>query len=369
MTPLEYGRAMEAKALQMFAQSPNVPGFGEVSELEVPDFGEVVVQIPHSGQYDILPRRLRASMRGSRTNYTIRSAWDDGSDSTFIVWDDLSDSKEAMEHERLQQLFRDADTSRRAEKVRQATLWKSWMQEQNVCPLQHIHEQWQGELKRMELYVEKEPNAEALLFHVDLDSVISAHDSIPENCTCRVGPAQWARVVDLVVSVDRRCKQLGHYPYERSTLYEKWIVGQRKNAYSIRHVHDSPFKRKPWFVSEDPYIIHLSTVEVEPCPDNDQRWKESHVRALEHELRITRQEALDKLNEKKGNLMEASVSLRFDLSRQYDKESCSICLDLIQGWEGRPRHLLCGHFFHPVCIDRWLKQSPTCPNCRKPVNE
>jgi hypothetical protein len=42
---------------------------------------------------------------------------------------------------------------------------------------------------------------------------------------------------------------------------------------------------------------------------------------------------------------------------------CSICL-----CEGTNHKLMCGHSFHPDCIQSWLKRDNTCPYCRKSVN-
>ncbi|WOH03096.1 hypothetical protein DCAR_0522488 [Daucus carota subsp. sativus] len=49
--------------------------------------------------------------------------------------------------------------------------------------------------------------------------------------------------------------------------------------------------------------------------------------------------------------------------KQLDHD-CSVCLTNF-----RPKavinHLSCGHVFHKVCVEKWLKyQKVTCPNCR-----
>lgn len=51
------------------------------------------------------------------------------------------------------------------------------------------------------------------------------------------------------------------------------------------------------------------------------------------------------------------------------KSNCSICLDPVK----RPTKkntivkLKCSDLFHSYCIVEWLRQSPTCPNCRKSI--
>ncbi|KAB2609560.1 RING-H2 finger protein ATL70-like [Pyrus ussuriensis x Pyrus communis] len=43
---------------------------------------------------------------------------------------------------------------------------------------------------------------------------------------------------------------------------------------------------------------------------------------------------------------------------------CSICLadyedkDILRGVP------ICGHYFHQICVDKWLQLHPTCPICR-----
>ncbi|KAJ3402129.1 cytochrome c oxidase subunit 1, partial [Chytridiales sp. JEL 0842] len=46
-----------------------------------------------------------------------------------------------------------------------------------------------------------------------------------------------------------------------------------------------------------------------------------------------------------------------------DEEPCTICLESFESGD-ITRQLPCGHFFHPGCIDPWLKISPLCPTCR-----
>ncbi|XP_062591255.1 RING finger protein 151-like [Saccostrea cucullata] len=44
---------------------------------------------------------------------------------------------------------------------------------------------------------------------------------------------------------------------------------------------------------------------------------------------------------------------------------CSICQDVFQD----PQRAPCGHSFCRKCILPWLRQSKSCPEDRKPVNE
>jgi hypothetical protein len=50
-----------------------------------------------------------------------------------------------------------------------------------------------------------------------------------------------------------------------------------------------------------------------------------------------------------------------------DMEDCTVCQEKIKKGD-QFRRLPCGvtvnHCFHKDCIDPWLKNNPTCPNCR-----
>ena len=49
------------------------------------------------------------------------------------------------------------------------------------------------------------------------------------------------------------------------------------------------------------------------------------------------------------------------------KAECSICMDAVQpGTEVTV--LPCKHWFHYNCIEMWLNQHNTCPNCRRSVD-
>lgn len=51
-----------------------------------------------------------------------------------------------------------------------------------------------------------------------------------------------------------------------------------------------------------------------------------------------------------------------------DGESCTICFE---SWTSSGPHRLvclrCGHLFGKSCIERWSRQSPTCPTCHTPI--
>lgn len=48
-------------------------------------------------------------------------------------------------------------------------------------------------------------------------------------------------------------------------------------------------------------------------------------------------------------------------------EICPICMNTMT--EASSRSLDCGHVFHKSCLERWRRQSSTCPNCRAPFDQ
>lgn len=46
--------------------------------------------------------------------------------------------------------------------------------------------------------------------------------------------------------------------------------------------------------------------------------------------------------------------------------SCAVCLSDFE-WGDKLRKLPCGHSFHKVCIDKWLKRNKVCPLCLQDI--
>ena len=46
---------------------------------------------------------------------------------------------------------------------------------------------------------------------------------------------------------------------------------------------------------------------------------------------------------------------------------CSICLDNYSNPEIKLNKLPCNHIFHKDCIQEWLKNNDTCPECRSEI--
>ena len=50
--------------------------------------------------------------------------------------------------------------------------------------------------------------------------------------------------------------------------------------------------------------------------------------------------------------------------REEDDDVCSICLETLDAPQTSVAKLSCGHSFHPHCVNRWIEDSASCPNCR-----
>tara|TARA_B110000495_G_C22977936_1_gene574573 strand:+ start:206 stop:898 length:693 start_codon:yes stop_codon:yes gene_type:complete len=54
-------------------------------------------------------------------------------------------------------------------------------------------------------------------------------------------------------------------------------------------------------------------------------------------------------------------------SETTEPETCSICRDTISNNNIIRKIKKCSHYFHQTCLDNWLKEKNTCPNCRQLV--
>ncbi|CAA7059218.1 unnamed protein product [Microthlaspi erraticum] len=52
----------------------------------------------------------------------------------------------------------------------------------------------------------------------------------------------------------------------------------------------------------------------------------------------------------------------------FDEICCPICLEEFEDGHEIIRINKCRHVFHPFCIDSWLTESGSCPNCRCSLN-
>ncbi|RLM69742.1 E3 ubiquitin-protein ligase EL5-like [Panicum miliaceum] len=64
---------------------------------------------------------------------------------------------------------------------------------------------------------------------------------------------------------------------------------------------------------------------------------------------------------------EAPLECTYRAAEGWEETSCSVCLaDLADGEAVRVLQP-CMHYFHPACVEQWLRKSATCPLCRAPA--
>lgn len=70
------------------------------------------------------------------------------------------------------------------------------------------------------------------------------------------------------------------------------------------------------------------------------------------------------------NFIQNLVKQKFDPSRNTAQETCSICLiDFTEQDEIIPLPCDAKHYFHPACIEGWLKNNNSCPLCKKEITK
>ena len=52
-----------------------------------------------------------------------------------------------------------------------------------------------------------------------------------------------------------------------------------------------------------------------------------------------------------------------EIVRNSDETCCAICIDNFEA-KDVVRHLTCCHLYHKKCIDPWLMEKGTCPQCK-----
>lgn len=73
--------------------------------------------------------------------------------------------------------------------------------------------------------------------------------------------------------------------------------------------------------------------------------------------------AARRLSSRAQSIEEASVDE--SMLNDPSKSACSICLDEFSHIGQQVGETSCGHYFHASCIETWLTNHISCPNCRK----
>jgi hypothetical protein len=66
------------------------------------------------------------------------------------------------------------------------------------------------------------------------------------------------------------------------------------------------------------------------------------------------------------NLRVETLKPSSDLVKNHEETCCAICIDNFEAGV-QVRHLTCGHPYHKKCIDPWLMEKGTCPQCKVDV--
>ena len=96
--------------------------------------------------------------------------------------------------------------------------------------------------------------------------------------------------------------------------------------------------------------------------DRDARRQRREEAARDREDAAARREAVERSRREAAEERERQ---REAAAARAEEVQCVICQEAIRGGDQR---LPCAHVFHRACIDAWLAQRATCPECRRSVS-
>ena len=86
-----------------------------------------------------------------------------------------------------------------------------------------------------------------------------------------------------------------------------------------------------------------------------------------YENRITNNHLNTNINNSNENVNSTSnLNLNKTKYKSKNEEKCIICQDMII-YNDEVIYLPCFHFFHPNCIESWLRNKKICPFCRRNI--
>lgn len=109
-----------------------------------------------------------------------------------------------------------------------------------------------------------------------------------------------------------------------------------------------------------------------PCDKRHDYWADTCYRCG-HDIRQARQKVDDLVRQFESTQAGQQHFYVYSNTRAFqmgdNEEMCSICLN-----EFRPEDFVhqapkCGHLFHPSCLKQWIRQSFSCPVCRRNMQE
>ena len=86
------------------------------------------------------------------------------------------------------------------------------------------------------------------------------------------------------------------------------------------------------------------------------------IRKIKGIFHIKKHKLQDTINEIYKNKSTDSIQVVFKEELQF----CSICLDNI---DNNLKQTQCNHYFHKECLNKWLNNNNTCPNCREELKK
>ncbi|CAF3809321.1 unnamed protein product [Adineta steineri] len=138
------------------------------------------------------------------------------------------------------------------------------------------------------------------------------------------------------------------------------------NIFLLINMNDDDLNRNA------PEIINLDE-SIQDETSNTRRRRSSSTSSQEIETLPRPITASNKRKKTNANDIDDDNDDKEDISRtiiQNDAEVCPICLE---EWTNSGLHRLvateCGHLFGKICIEKWLKTSPKCPQCQSTVKK
>jgi hypothetical protein len=144
------------------------------------------------------------------------------------------------------------------------------------------------------------------------------------------------------------------------------------------------FSYKPWNFEKLVENKYFSTIE-NICEFSYLPWKVNAYLSLPHKDKLRFNHALTEIycqfpgkkilgNQRMDSFIYSvgeelyTFRLNYPTEKQLEsKPECSVCLEDCDTTR-KCRVLNCGHFFHKVCIDKWVRGESSCPMCRRKIH-
>ena len=155
---------------------------------------------------------------------------------------------------------------------------------------------------------------------------------------------------------------------KRNTKKEKYIPKSKKKRNTKKGKCIQKFKKNKRFTKKggvpESFVKHFSNI-------SDRKKKEKLRQEIESKIlseEISSDNAQDRQHKYNKAFLqdECSICLE-DLDDDKGKNQLQKCLNCIHQKDKRIYFTGCDHVFHGRCMDKWLREDPTCPLCRERV--